>query len=287
MVALREFLESIKFSHTIFALPFALLATLLARKGALPKAFEVCFIVVCMVGARTWAMGVNRVADWKIDAVNPRTNQRAVPSGRISVTKMLVYTGVGGGIFSAGAFALSPMAGWLSFPVLIILASYSFTKRFTFFCHFWLGICLGLAPLGAWVALQNTFPWPMLWLSAGVAFWVAGFDILYALQDQDFDKSQRLHSIPARFGTQVSVFLSRASHALAAVCFGVFGHLFELGTAYFLGLAAATLLMFGQHWLTRKGRLDQIGVAFFNLNGWIAVLLFVSSAVSLFFKRGT
>jgi 4-hydroxybenzoate polyprenyltransferase len=284
MIAAKEFLESIKFSHSIFALPFALMATLLARQGTLPQLREVAFVIICMVGARTWAMGVNRLVDSRIDAANPRTQNRAVPSGRISPQRMILFSGIGAMVFSLSAYALSPLAGWLSLPVLIILASYSFTKRFTFFCHFWLGICLGLAPLGAWVALKNTFPIEMIWLSMGIALWVAGFDILYALQDEAFDKKVKLHSIPARFGTSVSVVVSRISHFFAAICFAVFGHLYQLGTLFFTGLFVACVLMLWQHWLTRKGNLDRIGIAFFNLNGWIAVLLFSCAAASLYIK---
>jgi len=274
-------LESIKFSHSVFALPFALTAMLLARRGGLPTLTETVAIVVCMVGARTWAMGVNRVVDARIDAENPRTSTRAVPAGRISFWGMWAFAIAGALIFVAAAATLSHVALLCAIPVLGILASYSYTKRFTFLCHFWLGICLGLAPLGAWVALRNEFPLPLLSLTGAICFWVAGFDILYALQDETFDRTRGLHSIPARFGTRVSLVIARASHAVAALLFGLFGLTHNLGALYFAGLTVAILLMIWEHHLMRGGSLSRIGMAFFNLNGWIAVLLFFSAALSL------
>jgi 4-hydroxybenzoate polyprenyltransferase len=276
-----ELLESIKFSHTIFALPFALIALLLARRGGLPTPHEAFFIVLCMVGARTWAMGVNRLADARIDAANPRTATRAVPAGRLSRAAMSVFTLGGAILFLLGAGALSRVALACALPVLIILASYSWAKRYSFLCHFYLGLCLGLAPLGAWVALRGAFPWPMLTLSFAICFWVAGFDILYALQDEAFDRESGLRSVPARFGTTRALGIARASHILAALLFGAFGALYDLGAFFFAGLAVAAALMAWQHRLTRGGDLSRIGMAFFNLNGWIAVLLFVSAGVSL------
>jgi 4-hydroxybenzoate polyprenyltransferase len=284
--SILEFLEAIKFSHSLFALPFALISLLLARRGSLPTWSEVLGIVVCMVGARTWAMGVNRIADQKFDELNPRTASRALPSGRMSTRAMGAYTLSGAVVFVAAAFFLSPLSGWLSFPVLAILASYSYTKRFTWFCHFWLGMCLGLAPLGAWVALTGSFPWPMLSLFGAITFWVGGFDVLYALQDQHFDRSTQLNSIPARFGTPWSVFVARISHVTSALLFGLFGLIYDLGSLYFVGVFFAVLLMGGQHYLTRQGRLDRINMAFFNMNGWIAVLLLCFCSLSLLFQKG-
>jgi 4-hydroxybenzoate polyprenyltransferase len=280
--SLFEFLESIKFSHSIFALPFAVIATLLARRGNLPSVQECLFIVLAMVGARTWAMCINRVADAHIDAKNPRTQQRAVPAGRIATHLMLTYAFAGALLFIASAAALSMTAFWCSVPVLVILASYSYTKRFTFLCHFWLGMCLGLAPLGAWVALRNEFSLEMAVLSVAICFWVAGFDILYAMQDQDFDKKERLFSIPSRFGTRISLWTARASHALSAVLFTSFGIIFQLGWLYFVGLAFSAALMFYEHWVVRKGDLKEIDMAFFNLNGWIAVMMLFATALALY-----
>lgn len=276
-----ELLESIKFSHTVFALPFALLALVLARRGGLPSLRELILIVTCMVGARTWAMGVNRLADARIDAANPRTTTRAVPAGRLSSSAMAFFTAAGALVFLGGSAALSGVALACAVPVLLILASYSWAKRLTFLCHFYLGFCLGLAPVGAWVALRGEFPWPLLTLTFAITFWVAGFDILYALQDEHFDREAGLHSIPARFGTGPALVVARVSHSISALLFLGFGFLFELGIAYFAGLALAAGLMLWQHRLTRGGDLSRIGLAFFNLNGWIAVLLFLSASLSI------
>ena len=282
---IREHLESIKFSHTIFALPFAIIAALLARNGSSPSASEFAFIILAMIGARTWAMSVNRAVDAHIDAQNPRTKNRSLPSGRLLSKQVWLAAALGAGVFTLSAAMLSKTALWCSPVILVILASYSYTKRFTFFCHYWLGLCLGLAPLGAWVALQNEISPNIFLLSCAICFWVSGFDIIYALQDQDFDRSLNLHSIPAKFGTKISLYIARFSHALAAVLFFIFGNLFHLGIPYFLGVSVAVLLMIYEHWLVRKGDLKNINMAFFNLNGWIAVLLLTSTCLSLFLNR--
>ncbi len=282
---MHEHLESIKFSHTIFALPFAVIATLLARKGSTPSPLEFTFIILAMIGARTWAMSVNRAVDAHIDAQNPRTKNRSLPSGRLLSKQVWLTASLGAVVFILSAAMLSQTAFWCSPVILIILGVYSYTKRFTFFCHYWLGLCLGLAPLGAWVALQNEISSKILLLSCAICFWVSGFDIIYALQDQEFDKSMNLHSIPAKFGTQNSLLIARLSHALAAVLFFIFGNLFHLGIPYFLGVSVAVLLMIYEHWLVRKGDLKNINMAFFNLNGWIAVLLLSSTCLSLFLNR--
>lgn len=276
-----ELLESIKFSHSLFALPFALIATLLASRGSWPSLTTTSEIVFAMVGARTWAMGINRLVDAKIDAQNPRTRSRAIPAGKLSPRSMLVLSLLGAALFIASAALLSRTALYCAVPVLLILASYTYTKRFTFLCHFWLGLCLGLAPLGAWVALRNEISPIVALLSIGILFWVAGFDIIYALQDENFDKAQNLHSIPARFGVGPSLWIARTSHLIAAVAFAEFGLRFELGKIYFAGLALCAMLMIYEHSLVRNGRLEKINLAFFNLNGWISVTLFVATAVSL------
>ena len=279
--SLIHFLEAIKFSHSIFALPFAVISMLLARRGALPRAVEWVSIILCMVGARTWAMGVNRLVDAKFDAANPRTQGRTIPAGLMSPRAMLLYSLAGATLFIVFAGILSKTALFCSIPLLAVLASYSYTKRFTFLCHFWLGLCLGLAPIGAWVALRNTFPYEMLSLTFAICFWVAGFDILYALQDKNFDRKAQLYSIPAVFGTAAALVTARISHALAAVLFAVFGVAYNLGYAYFVGWGASVVLMSFQHWIMRKGSLQKLEIAFFNLNGWIAVILLFSCAFSL------
>jgi 4-hydroxybenzoate polyprenyltransferase len=276
-------MESIKFSHSVFALPFALIATLLARRGRLPTGLEVIHIVLAMVGARTWAMGVNRAVDAKIDAANPRTNNRPIPSQALSVRSVWVFSVCGAVVFLYAAGWLSVTALLCAPFVLFILASYSYAKRFTFLCHFWLGFCLGLAPLGAWVALQNEFPVRLLVLTAAILFWVGGFDIIYATQDEVFDRANKLHSIPARFGTRIALAIARASHVIAALCFVQFGLMYGLGWTYFTGLAFVAVFMIAQHRLATDPQ--KINFAFFNLNGWIAVTLLSVTALSLYLEN--
>lgn len=281
---LRAYFEAIKFSHTIFAMPFALLATALAFRGGLPPKEAFVWIILAMVGARTWAMAVNRVVDAHFDALNPRTATRAVAKGEISKSAMMIFGLLGAALFIASAAALSRVALFCSLPVLFILASYSYAKRVSVLCHFWLGFCLGLAPLGAWVALRGTLPPELLLLSAGITFWVGGFDIIYALQDAKFDAELGLKSIPSRFGVERALWIARLSHLAAAVFFASFGLVYHLGAIYFAGLAVATLLMIQQHIVVRKGSLEKIEFAFFNLNGWIAVLLLIAASLSLWFE---
>lgn len=284
LVTLQRYFEAIKFSHTIFALPFALLAAVLAYRKSEFEPVKVIWIVLAMMGARTWAMAVNRVVDSKFDALNPRTAERAVAAGSISKNAMMAFGGLGALAFILASFALSPLAFSCSIPVLIILASYSYTKRFTFLCHYWLGFCLGLAPLGAWVALRGELPAELFLLLGAITAWVGGFDIIYSLQDADFDSKNKLHSIPSRWGVAAALWIARCSHAIAAVFFASFGVVYHLGTLYFIGLGVAVVLMVQQHFLVRKGTLEKINFAFFNLNGWIAVLLFLAASLSTWFE---
>jgi len=280
----KAYLEAIKFSHTVFAMPFALMASVLAFRGGVPPLDQLVLIVIAMVGARTWAMAVNRVADAHFDALNPRTAERAVARGAISKTSMMFFGLTGAIVFIACAAALSKVALWCAVPVLLILGSYSYAKRVSLLCHFWLGLCLGLAPLGAWVALRGTLPPQLLLLTAGITFWVGGFDIIYALQDAKFDSTQGLKSIPSRLGVIPALWIARVSHLAAAVFFAIFGVVYNLGAIYFSGLALSALLMIQQHILVRRGSLEKIEFAFFNLNGWIAVLLFLAATVSLWLE---
>lgn len=282
---LAAYLEAIKFSHTIFAMPFALLAAVLAFRGGLPPLGHLLWIILAMVGARTWAMAVNRVVDAHFDSLNPRTASRAVAQGRIQKSSMMIFGTLGALLFIVAAGALSRVALACSVPVLMILASYSYAKRVSVLCHFWLGLCLGLAPLGAWVALRGTLPPELLLLTGGITFWVGGFDIIYALQDATFDAEHKLRSIPSRFGTRRALWIARLSHFFAAIFFALFGAMHELGTLYFLGLIGAAVLMIQQHRVVGQGSLDRIEFAFFNLNGWIAVLLFLSATLSLWLQQ--
>lgn len=281
---LGAYLEAIKFSHTIFAMPFALLATVLAFRGATPPASILFWIILAMVGARTWAMAVNRVVDAYFDAQNPRTAQRAVAKGEIKKSSMMIFGGAGAALLIFAAASLSQTALYCAIPLLLILGSYSYAKRFSVLCHYWLGVCLGLAPLGAWVAIRGTLPAELLLLTGGIALWVGGFDIIYALQDRNFDKEIGLKSIPSRFGLVPALWTARISHMGAAILFALFGFYHQLGAVYFSGLVISVALMIHQHRIVRKDSLERIEFAFFNLNGWIAVLLFVAASVSLWLE---
>lgn len=281
---MRVYLESIKFAHTIFALPFALLAALIARRGALPSLREIACVVLAMVGARTFAMCVNRVADRRIDALNPRTATRALVSGTASLGRMITLGFFGAFAFLAAAALLSPIALACAPVVLVILATYSFTKRFTWLCHFWLGLCLGLAPQGAWVALRGELSGLMALLGAALAFWVAGFDIIYALQDELFDKGAALHSVPSRFGRARSLWIARLSHLTAGFLFVGFGLAAALGPIYASALGASAILMWRLHVQVAAKEPRFIEQAFFSVNGWVAVLLAAGAAVDLFLQ---
>jgi 4-hydroxybenzoate polyprenyltransferase len=284
LLVISGYLEAIKFSHTVFALPFALLAAALAFRNSVLQPAKIIWIILAMVGARTWAMSINRVVDAKFDALNPRTAQRAVAAGTISHRNMLGFGFLGALVFVASAAALSVTALYCSVPVLLILASYSYTKRFTVLCHFWLGLCLSLAPLGAWVAIKESLQPHIFILSAAITFWVGGFDIIYALQDENFDRTNHLMSIPSRFGTNNALWIARTSHAVSALFFLFFGWTAALGWLYFIGLGAAVVLMTQQHLMVRKGSLEKIDFAFFNLNGWIAILLFLAASLSVWIE---
>lgn len=270
------FLEMIKFSHTIFALPFAFTGALLAARG-LPSLSQAGWIVCAMVGARTAAMGLNRVIDADIDARNPRTAGRAIPVGLLSRTSVLIYIGLSVLLMLFAARMLNPLCLYLSPVALAFLVLYSYCKRFTALAHVVLGICLAGAPLGAWIAMRGTVELPAFLLGLGVLFWVAGFDILYALQDLDFDRAAGLHSIPAALGVNGSLWTARLFHLLACGFLGSLYFMLQLGPFYLTGVIAACALMLYEHWLLRGGDLGKLDAAFFNMNGYVSVTIFLAT----------
>ncbi len=301
---IRKILEMIRFSHTIFALPFAMLAAVMAWNVADHRGEMVPFrllhlvgLVVCMVFARSAAMAFNRIADRNIDAENPRTSQRHLPSGQLSLNSVILFTALTSlGFIGSTCFFLPnwlPMK--LSGPVLVILFVYSLTKRFTFLAHFWLGLSLMLAPLAAWIAirgdiiLQNPADLaPPMVMGLSVLFWVAGFDILYACQDFDFDKQANLKSVPVRFGILGALRIAAVSHAfmvlllllLPATSF-LGGPDLELGLIYWVGIVALALLLLYEHSLVNPDNLDRVNMAFFNVNAVVSVGLFVVVTLDL------
>ena len=283
--SLRDTLEMIKFSHSVFALPFALFALVLAS-GGWPEPRILFWVVVAMVAARSAAMSVNRLADRAIDAENPRTAGRPLVTGRVSVGFAVVFTVAAIAVFLIAAWQINTTALALAPLVLVVLFGYSFLTRFTSLAHFGVGLALGLSPLGAWVAgaggLVGDLRIPLV-LGAGVMTWVAGFDVIYACQDVEFDRSAGLFSIPARFGRRRALGIARALHASALLALAGVGLLAGLHPVYWAGWGIICGLVVWQHRLVRPDDLSRVGVAFFNINGTISVvyLLAVLTAVLL------
>ena len=271
---LKIFLEMIKFSHTIFALPFAFTGGVLAARG-LPSPLQVLWILLAMVGARTAAMAMNRLIDAEIDARNPRTAGRAIPAGLIGKGTVTLYIIVSTGLMLFSAWQLNPLCLYLSPIALFFLALYSYCKRFTALAHVVLGICLAAAPIGAWVAIRGAVELPAILLGAAVLFWVAGFDILYALQDLEFDRASGLHSIPVRLGVRGSIIAARLFHLMMVGLLIALPQLLPMGTFYYIGLAAVIAMLGYEHWLLRGGDLSKLDAAFFNMNGYISVTIFI------------
>jgi len=290
MLALtRRLLEMIRFSHTLFALPFALLSAALAWSREPFRRVDLVGIILCMVFARSAAMAFNRLADRRIDALNPRTAGRHLPSGTLSVATVAAFTLVcsAGFVGSTLLFLLRSEPNYwplyLSGPVLLFICLYSFTKRFTALAHFWLGASLMLAPVSAWIAIRGmTDLVPPLLIGGAVFFWVAGFDILYACQDVDFDRQAELYSIPAVLGVRTSLRLALASHTIMV---GLLAALFattpELGVVFLVGLIAVACLLAYEHWLVRADDLTRVNRAFFQVNAVVSVGLFLLVVVQL------
>lgn len=280
---LRITLNMVKFEHTVFALPFAFIGALLARKG-LPTAWQVGWIVAAMVGARSAAMAFNRIADIHYDRLNPRTSERALPLGTLSMPFAVVFTAFMSLLFMFSAWQLNELCFYLSFPVLAILFLYSYTKRFTSLSHVVLGFSVGCAPLAAWLAIRGEFAWPPVVLSAAVMFWVAGFDLIYALQDIEFDRKANLFSLPARFGVAPALKISTLFHGFTVVLLFTTAMLMSLGWMAYAGIAVVAGILVWEHRLVKPHDLSRINVAFFNLNGYISIFLLLTFAGDILIK---
>lgn len=273
-------LEMIKFKHTVFALPFALMGAFLAARG-MPSWRVFFWVLIAMASARTCAMGFNRIADRRFDAMNPRTANRALPAGEVSLTESWLMVLVSGGIFLFACFMLNRLALLIAPVALGLTLLYSLTKRFTWLCHVVLGVALAFSPLGGWVAVSGSFagyPW---FLSMGVLFWVAGFDTIYACLDADFDQQAGLFSLPARFGRRRAFHLAVLFHLLAFVFFTVTGYAADLNVFYFGGILITGGALFYQHMVVSPTDLSRIQVSFFSMNGIIALTLFCATWLSL------
>jgi len=281
MGKLTAMLEMIKFSHTIFAFPFALMGVVLASlaSGSAPSVGQIIWICLAMVGARTGAMGLNRIIDARIDADNPRTSGRHLPAGKVAMGEAWLLVTAAFALLLLAAWMLNPLCLKLAPVAIFFLVLYSFCKRFTAMAHVVLGICLAIAPVGAWVALRGDIGWPVIVLGLAVLFWVAGFDIFYALQDYDYDRDNGLFSIPSRFGIERSFLIVRIFH-LVMICLLVLLVFSKgLGLIYLLGVVVVTGLLIYEHMLVRPDDLSRLDAAFFNMNGYISVTIFLFTLV--------
>ena len=285
MSKLKLFLEMIKFEHTIFALPFAYIGAFLAARfnhpGGWPSWWQLVWITLAMVGARTAAMGLNRLIDRHIDKKNPRTADRALPKGLLEQWEVLVYIVFSFLLMGFAAYQLNLLC-LKAMPIAVFfLTLYSYTKRFTWACHLILGITDGLAPLGGWIAITGSFDFPGILLGLAVAIWIGGFDIIYACQDVEIDNSLGLQSIPVRFGISRALIISAVLHVLTALLLIWVGGILKLGLFYYLGLVFACALLYKQHKMVSPEDLSRLNFAFFNMNGYLSVIVFVFVVLDL------
>ncbi len=280
----RITLEMIKWEHSIFALPFALTAAVLAADGW-PPLRVLWWIAVCMVSARSAAMAFNRLADAKLDAANPRTATRALPAGQLSPTFVAAFIVGAAAVFILGAAMLNRLSLSLSPVALAVVLLYSYMKRITRWSHLVLGLALGIAPAGAWIAVRGSLDPKILFLPAIVLLWVGGFDVLYACQDFDHDRASGLNSIPQAFGIEGAFWIARAMHGATAILLFVFAHVFGLGPIALVGLALVVLLLAYEHAIISPHDLRRMNAAFFTLNGVISVVFFVSVATDVCWRR--
>lgn len=289
---MRHILEMIRFSHTLFALPFALLSACLAwRQNAVEgisfRWQELAGILLCMIFARSLAMAFNRLVDRRIDADNPRTAQRHLPAGILPVTTVVVFSVLCAGAFVASTLLFLPNRWpvYLAIPVLAFLCGYSYAKRFTALCHYWLAAALMFSPLAAWIAIRGEVAWTPGLLASVVFFWVGGFDIIYACQDADFDRQQGLFSIPTRWGIPAALKWALLSHVCMLACLVGLWQVAGLGNVFLLGILVVTVLLGYEHWLVRPDDLTRVNLAFFNINAVISVGLLLVTLLDVWLKH--
>jgi 4-hydroxybenzoate polyprenyltransferase len=281
---LRVTLEMIKWEHSVFALPFALSGAMLAASG-LPSAHQLLWIVIAMLAARSAAMAFNRLADATIDAANPRTRTRALPAGHLSPSFVATFVVVSCAIFILAASQLNRLTLWLSPVALAVILLYSYTKRFTRLSHLVLGVALGIAPSAAWIAVRGSLDPRILLLTAAVTFWVAGFDILYACQDFEFDRDSGLHSIPRHIGIGPSLWISRVFHLIMLIFLVSLLPAFGLGKVALAGVIAVMLLLVYEHTLVKRDDLSRLNAAFFTMNGVISVVFAVFVGADILLRK--
>jgi 4-hydroxybenzoate polyprenyltransferase len=269
-----RFARLVKFEHTVFALPFAYVGAFLAV-NAVPSAHDLLWVTVAMVGARSLAMGLNRLIDAGLDARNPRTARRELPSGLLSPAQVVLFCAASLAVFLVAVYQLNPLVHWL-WPIPVAgFVVYPYLKRWTWLCHLWLGAVDGLAPVGAWAAITGKLPWEAWALGGAVAFWVAGFDLFYSLLDLEIDLAQGLQSIAVRFGERGVFRSARAFHLATVALLAAAGAGLDVGAAYWLGVAVVAVLLVYEHALVRPGDLRRLDAAFFTMNGVISVGFFL------------
>ena len=273
MRAAQLYYRLVKFEHTIFALPFAYVGAFLAVSGV-PSAHDLLWITVAMVGARSLAMALNRLIDAGIDAGNPRTATRELPSGALTAAAVVAFCVASLAVYLLAVWQLDPLVRWLSPVPVVAFVVYPYLKRFTWLCHLWLGAVDGLAPVGAWAAIKGELPWQAWALGAAVAAWVAGFDLFYALFDVDVDRKQGLHSWATRFGERGAFAGARALHLTTIALLVAAGLGLDVGALYWAGVAIVAALLFYEHTLVRPDDLRRLDAAFFTMNGVISVAFF-------------
>jgi len=276
----RHFLDAIKFEHTVFALPFAYVAMVLAADGW-PGWHVVIWVTLAMVGARTLAMSVNRLADRFSDAANPRTAQRHLPTGRLTPAQVTTAAALSAALLLLSAWMLNPLCLMLSPLAVLFLVGYSYTKRFTWLSHWILGFTDGIAAAGGWIAVRAAFDPPVYVLWFALTVWIAGFDLIYACQDVAVDRAQGLHSVPARFGVRAALITARVNHVLTALALAVLGWQLALGPIYWVGWLAVVALFAYEHSLVSPRDLSRLDVAFFNINGYIALIVLAAVVLGL------
>lgn len=280
-----HFTELIKFEHSVFALPYVMMSLFLVFDGNIDMRTTL-WVIACMIGARSAAMSFNRIADYHYDRKNPRTSGRPLQTGKVKLAEAWVFTVIMASVFVFSSWMLNTLSFILSFVALFVLFGYSFTKRLTWLSHWILGICLGLGPVGVWVAVRSHIAPVSILLGAGVAFWVAGFDIIYATQDLDFDRAENLRSIPSRFGTGNALIISRLCHIITVGMFLATGIVSVMGPYYYTGLFCVAACLFYEHLILKKHGLSRVNEAFFVANGAVSVLFFLFSMIDiLFFRR--
>lgn len=269
-----DYLRLIKFSHSIFAIPFAFTGAVLAA-GGIPALRQIFWITIAMIGARSGAMGLNRIIDREIDALNPRTKERELPKGIIKTWEAVIFTSISLMVFVISAYRLNPLCFKLSPLAIIVILIYPYTKRFTSLSHVILGLALSLAPLGAWIAIRGTIDLEIIPLSIAVLFWVAGFDIFYALQDIDFDRGFGLYSIPSRFGISKSIWIARLFHIITIIMLLSLIPIHNLNGFYIIGVITATAILIYEHSIVKPSDLRRLNIAFFNMNGYLSITVFL------------